>query len=107
MRPDETGFVLQRIAASETKMKRDHFFSKPPRRPERVVSALLAAALSGLVAASINWGPGDPALRSLDAAPALLGAAGVPDHALLSASDIERALPVPSRTAGLTPSATS
>lgn len=90
-------------------MKRDHFFSEQPRRPARVASALLVAALSGLVGASIDWGPVDPALRSLDTSPALLRnrAPGVPDHALLSASDIERALPVPTRTAGLTVSTAS
>jgi hypothetical protein len=89
-------------------MKRDHFFSQHPHRPARVASALLVAALSGLVGASIDWGPLDPSLRALDASPALLqNRAGVPDHALLSASDIERALPVPTHTAGLTVSTAS
>ena len=89
-------------------MKRDHFFTERPGRPARVASALLVAALTGWIGASIDWGPLDPSLRALDTSPALLqNRSAAPDHALLSASDIERALPVPTRTAGLTVSTAS
>ena len=89
-------------------MKRNHLFSRKLHRPT-IASALLVAALSGLIVGqSIDWGPLDPALRALETSPALLRdrAAG-PDHSLLSASDIERALPLPSRAEGLTVSTAS
>ena len=92
-------------------MKRELFHSAPPRRPALIVSAVLVSALCGLVSASLGWGD-DYRASSLDPAmgeAALLRnrAASAPDHALLSASDIERALPVPTRTAGLTPTISS
>jgi len=34
-------------------------------------------------------------------------ASATPDHSLLSAADVERALPAPSRTSGLTPTTSS
>ena len=94
-------------------MKREHFHSAPPCRPALVVCAVLVSALCGLLSASLGWGddyrassPGpDPAMGE----PALIRnrAAAAPDHALLSASDVERALPVPTRTAGMTPTVSS
>ena len=92
-------------------MKRELFHSAPPRRSALIVSAVLVSALCGLVSGSLGWGD-DYRASSLDPAmgeAALLRnrAAAAPDHALLSASDIERALPVPTRTAGLTPTISS
>ena len=76
-----------------------------------IVCAVLVSALCGFVSGSLRWGDHyrasslDPAVGELVVFRNI--AASAPDHALLSASDIERALPVPTRTAGLTPTITS
>jgi hypothetical protein len=111
--PAQTALVLQRLQLLEVSMKREHFHFAAQRRPALVVCALLVSALCGLLSASLGWGddyrassPGlDPAMSE----PALIRdhAAAAPDHALLSASDVERALPVPTRTAGMTPTVSS
>ena len=88
-------------------MKRELFHSVRTRRSALIVSAVLVSALCGLVSGSLGWGDDYRASPGPDSAmeAALLRnrAASAPDHALLSASDVERALPVPSRTAALTP----
>ena len=97
-------------------MKRDHFHAMPPRRCGRVGAALIAAALCGLIGAQLDFSSLDaevstpPALRPTFHESVFVGdrgASAAPDHALLSASDVERALPVPSRTAGMTHSVAS
>ncbi|HTN48461.1 MAG TPA: hypothetical protein VMK32_03425 [Burkholderiaceae bacterium] len=88
-------------------MKRDHFHIEPLRRPARITSAVLAAVLSGVIGASIGWGYDEGASPSLRGEPTLLKRVSAPDSALLSESDVERALPVPVRTMGMTGSAMS
>ena len=90
-------------------MKRELFHSVRTRRSALIVSAVLVCALCGLVSGSLGWGDyyhaSSPGPDSAMEESVLLRnrAASAPDHALLSASDVERALPVPSRTAALTP----
>jgi hypothetical protein len=97
-------------------MKREHFHSSPPRRLGRLGPALLVAVLFGLLGAlKFEAQPDEgnvvaPAWRATFNDSAGLGDRAwprTPDHALLSAGDVERALPVPSRTSGMTESVVS
>jgi hypothetical protein len=79
-------------------MKADHLGVALPRRPLAVLAGLLAGALCGLVVAALA--PTGPDAE-VAAAPAREAgsvfadgpARAVPDMALLSAADVERALP--------------
>jgi hypothetical protein len=85
-------------------MKRDHFQTRRPRRPLGLATAVLAAALCGLLGLRLGMGAldsswvADPAVRPTFHESVFPGGhppSAVPDHALLSASDVQRALPDP------------
>jgi hypothetical protein len=109
--------VLQdQFAAMEVTMKRDHFHTKRPGRPLVLASAVLVVTLSGLM--GIRFGLQNepvPVIADPAAQPTFHESvfqdgrrpSAVPDHALLSASDVERALPVPSRTSSMAASIAS
>lgn len=83
-------------------MKRDHFQTRRPRRPLGLATAVWAATLCGLVGLRLGMGAqdsswvADPAVRPTFHESVFPGGhppSAVPDHALLSASDVRRALP--------------
>lgn len=83
-------------------MKRDHFQTRRPRRPLGLATAVLAAALCGLLGLRLGMGAqdsswvADPAVGPTFHESVFPGGrppSAVPDHALLSASDVQRALP--------------
>ncbi len=91
-------------------MKRDHFQTRRPRRPLGLATAVLAAALSGLLGLTLGMGAqdgswlADPAVRPTFHESVFPGGhppSAVPDHALLSASDVQRAMPDPRPAYGL------
>jgi hypothetical protein len=97
-------------------MKRDHLQTTRPGRPLALASAALVVALAGLL--GVRFGLNAEGHRSVagpQAEPTFHQSvfpggrvpSAVPDHALLSASDVERALPVPSRTEGMMKAAVS
>jgi hypothetical protein len=99
----------------EVRMKRDHFQTKRPRRPLVLASAVLVAALCGLlglrlgIEAQDHESVADPALRPTFHDSVFPGGrpSATPDHALLSASDVDRALPARGPTYGGTQPAAS
>ena len=87
-------------------MKRDHFQSAPPHRPALRATVMFVAGVSA--GFGLNFGldaydtlsvvdPSAPPTFHESVFPGGRRPSAVPDHALLSASDIERSLPVPPR----------
>lgn len=97
-------------------MKRDHFHTTRPGRPLVLASAVLVVTLSGLLGLRFGFQNepipviADPAVQPTFHESVFQDGrrpSAVPDHALLSASDVERALPVPPRTSGMVTSIAS
>ena len=90
-------------------MKRDHFQTMRPRRPRAQVAVVLVTAGCGLLGLRLgmddtvsSMAP-DPAVQPTfhePVPPTVQPPPGAPDHALLSARDVERALPPPLRALG-------
>jgi len=97
-------------------MKQEHLQRTRRGRPLALATAFFAVSLFGLAGLRIALQDDtvplitDPAGQSAihqSVFPGGSNPSAAPDHALLSASDIERALPVPSRTAGMMTSVAS
>ena len=97
-------------------MKRDHFQTTRRGRPLVLASAVLVVTLSGLV--GVRFGLQNepiPVIADPASQPTFHESvfqdgrrpSAAPDHALLSASDVERALPVPPRTTRMVESVAS
>jgi hypothetical protein len=95
-------------------MKPDDRHARKRRRTQLVLALVIAPALSALVGHNIGQHAtaGDGALQmqfSNSAGESVFGGkapSATPDHALLSAADVERSLPVPARTLAMQESAT-
>jgi hypothetical protein len=107
--------VLQTPCGQRRKiMKRDAMDSRLPRRPWQVVAAVLVVTLCGLVGLPAAFNAAglavalDPAHQPTFHESVFVNgrASAVPDSAMLSAADVERALP-PSPHAALYPSQAS
>jgi hypothetical protein len=103
-------------AAEEISMKRDHVQTTRPRRPRAQVAAVLVTAGCGLLGLRLGMDAtdssmaDDPAVRPSfhePVPPTSRRPSGAPDHALLSARDVERALPPALRAQQLTEVGTS
>ena len=92
----------------------DRHARKPMRRAQLVLALVIAPALSALVGLNVGQHAtaGDGALqmqfsnRAGESVFAGRAPSAAPDHALLSAADVERSLPVPARTLSMQESAT-
>jgi hypothetical protein len=87
-------------------MKHDHFQSAPPHRPALRAVVVFVAGVSGGLGLNFGLDAYDTWLVVDASAPPTFHESvfpggrrpsAVPDHALLSATDVERALPVPPR----------
>ena len=115
--PAHTGAVLQRTTdaacggQNETRLSMTR---KPMRRTQLVLALVIAPALSALVGhpSGSTRPPGMARSRcSFRTGPLNRSSSGkapsaAPDHALLSAADVERSLPVPARSLSMQESAT-
>lgn len=95
---------------AEVRMKPDDRHArKPMRRAQLILALVIAPALSALVGHNVGQHAtaGDGALQmqfsNRDGESVFAGRApsATPDHALLSASDVERSLPLPARAVAM------